>query len=126
MSRQTFILIVVIYGFLLGLSMTILPDEAVKFFGGEPKNITEVNLMRFFGFLHLGFNFTGLTIRKSNDSKVVKAYLLGLAIVLFGSLGSAIYAVYGLNIPIHNTAAFDWSLWGVLGLVSLYFWNQES
>ncbi|MFN3849749.1 MAG: hypothetical protein ACK4NY_09985 [Spirosomataceae bacterium] len=125
MSRQTFILIVVIYGFLLGFSMTILPAEAVKFFGGEPKNITEVNLMRFFGFLHLGFNFTGLTIRKSNDTKVVKAYLLGLAIVLFGSLGSAIYAVYGLNIPMHNTAAFDWSLWAILGAGSLYFWSKE-
>src|SRR6218665_4192404 len=114
MTRQTFILIVTIYGFLLGISMFLLPAEAVRYFGGNPENLLEVNLMQFFGVLHLGFNFTAINLRKSLDTKVVKSYLLGVAFVLFGSLGTAIYAVYGRGIPLHQTAYFDWGLWLVL------------
>ena len=125
MTRPTYLLIVIIYGFLLGLSMTFLPSEAVRFFGGQPDNIQEVNLMRFFGVLHLGFNITGLAIRKSNDINVIKAYLLGLAVVLLGSLASAMYGAFFMKVPIHNTAAFDWSLWGILGLGAIYFWSKE-
>jgi hypothetical protein len=51
--------------------------------------------------------------------------LLGVAFVLFASLGTAIYAVYGRELPMHKTALFDWTLWIVLGIGALYFWSKE-
>lgn len=125
MTRQTFILILNIYGFLLGFSMLFLPAEAVKYFGGHPENLNEVSLMQFFGVLHIGFNFTAINLRKSLDTKVVKSFLLGIAFVLFASVGTALYGAYVLGIPIHKTAFFDWGLWIVLGIGALYFWSKE-
>ena len=84
MTRQTFILIVSIYGFLLGFSMLFLPAVTVKYFGGNPENLHEVSLMQYMGVLHIGFSFTVINLRKSLDTKVVKSYLLGAVFVLFG------------------------------------------
>ena len=79
MTRQTFILILCIYGFLLGFIMILIPEFAVSSYAGNPANVHETSTMRFFGALHLGFNFTGLAIRNSADTNVVRAYLLGTA-----------------------------------------------
>jgi hypothetical protein len=125
MTRQTFILIVTIYGFLLALSMVFLSADAVKYFGGNPDNIQEVGLMQYLGVAHLGFNFIGLNLRKSTDSQSVRAYLIGVAIVTFGALVLALYNVFGKNLPIHPTAYIDWGLWAILGLGALYFWSKE-
>ncbi len=125
MTRKTFILIVTIYGFLLAISMLFLPADAVKYFGGNPDNLQETGLMQYLGMSNLGFNIIGLQMRKSADSQLVKAYFLALAVVTFGALGIALFGVFAKGLPIHSTAYFDWSLWAILGIGALYFWNKE-
>lgn len=125
MTRQTYILIVSIYGFLLGISMLLLPKMALSYFGMNAEDNFTVGLMQFFGVLHIGHNYMSFMLRKTTDIIVAKAFLLGGAFILFASLGLGLYNVYGRNLPMHNTAWLDWSLWGVLGAASLYFWSKE-
>jgi len=125
MKRSTFVLIICIYGFLLGITMFFFSKSTVAFFDGDPENFHEVGLMRFFGALHLGFNFVGLSIRHTLDTKVAKAYLLGTAFVFLASLGTGLYNVYGLGLPPNDSFWFDSSLWTILGLGCLYFYSKE-
>lgn len=125
MSRKTFILIVTIYGFLLGGVLFLFPVFAVENFGGNVNNIDEVSTMRFFGALHLGFNYIGLSIRTTTDTKVLKSYLLGTAFVFLASLGTGLYYTITGQIPMKDNYWIDISIWVVLGLGSLYFWNKE-
>lgn len=125
MTRQTFILIVSIYGFLLGLSMLLLPSVALSYFAMNPEDTFTLGLMQFFGILHIGHNYMSFMLRKTHDTTVAKAYLLGGAFILFASLGLGLYNVFGRNLPMHATAWLDWSVWGILGIGSLYFWMKE-
>ena len=125
MKRSTFILIVCIYGFLLGLAMVLATKSTVAFFGGDPENFHEVSIMRFFGILHLGFNFVALSIRNSLDTKVVKAFLLAIAFVLFASLSNGLYNVFGMGLAQNQSFWFDNALWALLGLGSIYFYSKE-
>lgn len=125
MTRQTYILIVSIYGFLLGISMLLLPKMALSYFGMNPEDMFTVGLMQFFGILHIGHNYMSFMLRKTTDTTVAKAFLLAGAFILFASLGLGIYNVFGRNLPMHSTAWLDWSLWGILGAASLYFWSKE-
>ena len=125
MTRQTFILIVCIYGFLLGFIMILIPEFAVSSYAGNPANLHETSTMRFFGALHLGFNFTGLAVRNSADTNVVRAYFLGTAFVLFASLTIGLYYVLSNQVPFLPSNWFDVTIWVVLGVGALYFWNKE-
>lgn len=125
MKRSTFILIVCIYGFLLGLTMVLATKSTVAFFGGDPENFREVSIMRFFGILHLGFNFVALSIRNSLDTIVVKAFLLAIAFVLFASLSNGLYNVFGMGLAQNQSFWFDNALWAALGLGSIYFYSKE-
>lgn len=125
MTRQTFILIVSIYGFLLGISMLVLPSMALGYFAMNSEDVFATSLMQFFGILHIGHNYMSFMLRKTTDNTVAKAYLLSGAFILFASLGLGLYNVYGRNLPMHSSAWLDWSLWGILGAASLYFWKKE-
>ena len=125
MTRQTFMLIVIAYGFILGFVMFLLPEFAVSSYAGNPANVHETSTMRFFGALHIGFNFVALAIRNSSDIKVVRAYLLGSAGILLGSLGIGLYYVLSNQVPFVPSNWLDVAIWVVLGVGALYFWNKE-
>ena len=125
MTRQTFMLIVIAYGFILGFVMFLLPEFAVSSYAGNPANVHETSTMRFFGVLHIGFNFVALAIRNSSDIKVVRAYLLGSAGILLGSLGIGLYYVLSNQVPFVPSNWLDVAIWVVLGVGALYFWNKE-
>ena len=125
MTRQTLILIVTIYGFLLGFVMFFLPEFAVSNYAGNPKNIHETSTMQFFGALHIGFNFIGLAIRTSADTKVVRAYLLATGFVFLASLGIGLYYIFTNQVPFLTSNWLDIAIWTSLGLGCLYFWNKE-
>ena len=125
MTRQTFMLIVIAYGFILGFVMFLLPEFAVSSYAGNPANVHETSTMRFFGALHIGFNFVALAIRNSSDIKVVRAYLLGSAGILLGSLGIGLYYVLSNQVPFVPSNWLDVAIWVVLGTGSLYFWDKE-
>ncbi len=125
MKRSTFILIVCIYGFLLGIAMVLATKSTVAFFGGDPENFHEVSIMRFFGILHLGFNFVALSIRNSLDTKVVKAFLLAIAFVLVASLSNSLYNVFGMGLAQNQSFWFDNGLWALLGIGSIYYYSKE-
>ena len=125
MTRQTFMLIVIAYGFILGFVMFLLPEFAVSSYAGNPANVHETSTMRFFGALHIGFNFVALAIRNSSDIKVVRAYLLGSAGILLGSLGIGLYYVLSNQVPFMPSNWLDVAIWVVLGVGALYFWNKE-
>lgn len=125
MTRQTYILIVSIYGFLLGISMLLFPKMALGYFAMNAEDTFTVGLMQFFGILHIGHNYMSFMLRKTHDTTVAKAFLLGGAFILLASLGLGLYNVFGRNLPMHSTAWLDWSLWGILGAASLYFWSKE-
>ena len=125
MTRQTLMLVVIIYGFILGFVMFFLPEFAVSSYAGNPANIHETSTMRFFGALHIGFNCVALAIRNSSDTKVIRAYLLSSAGILFGSLGIGLYYVLSKQVPFLPSNWLDVIIWVSLGLGSLYFWNKE-
>ncbi len=125
MSRKTFILIICIYGFLLGGVMFLFPAFAVQNFGGNVNNIDEVSTMRFFGALHIGYDFIGLSIRNTTDSKVVKTYFLATAFVFLASLGTGLYYTFSGQIPMKENYWIDIAIWTSLGLGCIYFWNKE-
>ena len=105
--------------------MLVFPAFAVSNYAGDPTNVHETSTMRFFGALHLGFNFTGLAVRKSSDTKVVRAYLLGIAFVLIASLVIGLYYVLTNQVPFLPSNWLDIAIWVILGGGSLYFWNKE-
>ena len=125
MTRQTFMIIVIIYGFILGFIMFFLPEFAVSSYAGNPANIHETSTMRFFGAFQIGFNFIALAIRTSTDTKVIRTYLLATAGVLFGSLGIGLYYVLSKQVPFLPSNWLDVMIWVSLGLGCLYFWNKE-
>lgn len=121
MTRSTFILIICIYGFLLGFVMLFLPGFAVAQYGGNPNNMHETSTMQFFGVLHLSYNFVVLAIRKSADVAVVRSYLLGTAFVCFASLGLGTYYIGSGQLPWSNSYMVDLVLWVTLGAGCLYY-----
>ena len=125
MSRQTFILILCIYGFILGFIMLLMPEFAVSNYAGNPNNIHETSTMRFMSVLFLGFNFTALSIRNSADTVVVRAYLLGTAFTLLASLAIGLYYVLSDQVPFLPSNWLDIAIWVVLGVGALHFWNKE-
>ena len=126
MTRQTFMLIVIVYGFILGFVMFLLPEFAVSSYAGNPANVHETSTMRFFGALQIGFNFVALAIRNSSDTKVIRTYLLSSAGILLGSLGIGLYYVLTKQVPFLPSNWLDVIIWISLGLGSLYFWNKET
>jgi hypothetical protein len=125
MTRSTFILIICLYGFLLGVVMLFLPAVAVSQYGGNASNMHGTSTMQFFGVLHLSYNFVVLAIRKSADTAVVKSYLLGVAFVCFASFGLGLYYISTGQLPWRNSYVVDCILWLSMGTGSLYFWNKE-
>ena len=125
MTRQTFMLIVIVYGFILGFMMFFLPAFAVSSYAGNPENVHKTSTMRFFGAMHIGFNFVALAIRNSTDTKVIRAYLLCTGGILFGSLGIGLYYVFTNQVPFLPSNWLDIIIWTCLGLGCLYFWNKE-
>ena len=125
MTRQTFMLIVIVYGFILGFIMFFLPEFAVSSYAGNPANVHETSTMRFFGALQIGFNYKALAIRNSSDTKVIRTYLLASAGVLLGSLGIGLYYVLTKQVPFLPSNWLDVIIWISLGLGCLYFWNKE-
>ncbi len=125
MTRQTFMLIVIVYGFILGFVMFFLPGFAVSAYAGNPENVNETSTMRFLGAFQIGFNFVAIAIRTSTDTKVIRTYLLATAGVLFGSLGIGMYYVFTNQVPFLPSNWLDVFIWVSLGLGCLYFWNKE-
>ena len=125
MTRSTFILIVTIYEFLLGFVLLFLPEFAVSNYAGNPNNVHETSTMRFVGALQIGFNFIGLAIRTSADTKVVRAYLLGTGFIFLASLAIGLYYVLTNQVPFLTSNWLDVAAWTSLGLGCLYFWNKE-
>lgn len=125
MTRQTFMFIAIIYGFILGFVMFFLPAFAVSSYAGNSQNVHETSTMRFIGISYIGFQFVALAIRTSTDTKVIRTYLLATAGVLFGSLGIGMYYVFTNQVPFLPSNWLDVVIWTTLGLGCLYFWNKE-
>lgn len=125
MARSTFILIISIYGFLLGIFMLLAPSFTLSYFGRDPGDIYQVSWLGFFGALHIAFNYVGISLRKSGNSTIIKAYLTSVTFLLFVSAGLALYGTNVRGIPQHATFFFDIGLWIVLGVGGLYFLIRE-
>lgn len=125
MTCQTFMLIMIIYGFILGFVMFFLPKFAVSSYAGNPANIHETSTMRFLGAFQIGLQFVALAIRTFTDTKVIRTYLLASAGVLFGSLGIGMYYVFTHQVPFLPSNWLDVFIWVSLGLGCSYFWNKE-
>ncbi len=122
MKKQTFILIVIIYGLFLAALLLLFPEYAVQSFDGDPTNVDETSTMRFFGVLHFAYNFLALSIRKSTDKKVVGTYLLAVAISFFGSLAVGAYYVLSGQVNFQSNNWLDLIGWTVLGGGALYYY----
>ena len=105
--------------------MLVFPAFAVSNYAGDPTNVHETSTMRFFGALQLSYVFVALAIRNSTDTKVVRAYLLASAFVLFGSLAIGLYYVFTNQVPFYPSNWLDITIWTIFGIGALYFWNKE-
>ena len=105
--------------------MLVFPVFAVSNYAGDPTNVHETSTMRFFGALQLSYVFVALAIRNSTDTKVVRAYLLASAFVLFGSLAIGLYYVFTNQVPFYPSNWLDITIWTIFGIGALYFWNKE-
>lgn len=125
MKKSTFILIVSIYGFALGIAMLLFPEWVLKHFNRNSTDIYQLSWVNFFGALHITFCIVGISLRKSNNSATLKAYFSSLVFLNFTSIGLGLYDVYIRQIPQHGTFYFDLATWAVLGCGALYFISKE-
>lgn len=125
MKKSTFILIASIYGFSLGIAMLLFPEWTLKHFNRDSTDIYQHSWVNFFGALHIAFCIVGISLRKSNNSAILKAYFSSLIFLNFTSIGLALYDVYVRQIPQHGTFYFDIATWAVIGSCALYFLSKE-
>ncbi len=125
MSRSTFILIVAVYGILQGLAQLFIPTFVSKNFGGDPTNNFELALWGFFGLINLSHSILFLYFRKCTDSQVIKSMLLIFSIVFFGLIALSVFNHFARNLPFNDSSPVDYTIWFLLGIGSLYYWNRS-
>ena len=125
MKTNTFILIVAAYSFLLGLPAIFAPAYSAAYFGGDPNNNYELSSMNFIGAYQIALGFLGYIATKSSDKSFKRGWLLSITFLTFFALIAYTYNVNVRNMLPHKTLYFDCTIWLIMGITSLYFWNKE-
>lgn len=125
MKTNTFILIVAAYSLLLGLPAVFAPTMASDYFGQSSPTMNELSLFNFLGGYQIAMGYLGYVAYRSTDKAPRRAWLLCITFLTFFAL--IVYA-YNLNVrhmPPHKTLYIDCTIWGIMGITALYFWNKE-
>ncbi|GGD57827.1 hypothetical protein GCM10011514_22410 [Emticicia aquatilis] len=125
MKTNTFILIVAGYSLLLGFPAVFAPAMALEYFNGTPNNPNELSSMNYIGGYQLAIGFLGFVVRKSNDKISQRGWLFATA---FLTLYAIIVLIININLRgmiAQKTIILDISIWAVIALGALHFWNKE-
>jgi hypothetical protein len=125
MKTNTYILIVSVYSLLLGLPAVFAPMMASEYFGQSSPNMNELSLFNFLGAYQIAIGYLGYAAYRSTDRGTRRAWLLSITFLTFFAI---IVYTYNLNMrqmPPHKTLYMDFTIWAVMGLSALYFWNKE-
>jgi uncharacterized membrane protein HdeD (DUF308 family) len=125
MKTNTFILIVSIYSLLLGLPAVVAPMMASDYFGQAFPNVNELSLFNFLGGYQIAMGYLGYVAYRSTDKTTRRGWLLSIVfLTVFAE------AVYYCNLNFrqmtpHKTIVMDMSIWAIMAIGALYFWNKE-
>ncbi len=125
MKTNTFIIIVAIYSLVLALTAIFLPDLALEYFGGVPGNVNEQSSMNFIGCYQLAMSFLGYVAYRSTDKATKRGWLLATAGLTIFAIIIYFYNINMRQMPAPKTILIDCSIWAIMALGSLYFWNKE-
>ncbi|MFN8357945.1 MAG: hypothetical protein U0Y10_26020 [Spirosomataceae bacterium] len=125
MKTNTFILIVSAYSLLLGLPAVFAPHVSNAYFGGDVEDFYQLSSMNFLGGYQLIIGYLGYAAYRSTDKLARQAWLLSITILTFFAIGVYVYNLNVRQMPPHKTLYIDCSIWAIMGLSALYFWNKE-
>lgn len=125
MKTNTFILIVTAYTLLLGLPELLAPTMASEYFGQTAPSVNELSLFNFLGAYQIAMGYLGFIAYRSTDKTTRRAWLLSITFLTFSAVVIYIYNLNIRNMPAHKTLYLDLSIWAILGISALYFWNKE-
>ncbi len=116
---------ITVYSLLLGLPAIFAPVMSSEYFGKPDPNINELSLFNFIGGYQVVMGYLGYVAYRSTDKIARRGWLLSIACLCIFAI---LVYVYNLNIRqmlAHKTLAIDVTIWAIIALGSIYFWNQE-
>lgn len=125
MKSNTFILIVALYSFVLGLPSLFMPSLSLEYFAGEPNNLQQQSLMNFIGGYQIALGMIGLFIYKANEPTARRAWLLAIAFLTILAIVLQYYNKNIRQIPVGDTYLIDWAIWVLIAAGAIYFWTKE-
>ncbi len=125
MKSNTFILIVALYSFVLGIPSLFLPGLSLEYFAGEPNNLQQHSLMNFIGCYQIALGSIGLLIYRAQEPTARRAWLLAIAFLTISAIILQYYNKYIRQIPVGSTYIIDWAIWAIIAAGAIYFWNKE-
>lgn len=125
MKTKTFILIVTAYSLILGLPSVFAPAMSIEYFAGDPSDVNQISLINFLGGYQIAIGFLGYIAYRSTDKATQRGWLLSIAFLTIFAIIVYGYNLNVRNMPPHKTLIMDMSIWGIMGISALYFWNKE-
>jgi hypothetical protein len=121
MKNKTFLLIMSIYGLLLGGIMLFNASGTMRDYGIQNIDSYHISIFQYLGLSDIGFSFVGLLIYKNGESASIRAMLFALVFVAISAVLKGYYDVFVVGLPSTTYFWIDSTLRLMIGLVSLYF-----
>jgi hypothetical protein len=125
MKTNIFILIVAVYGLVLGITAVFYPSASLRYFNGEPENLMQQSIMNSLGLSQIALSYLGISATKSTDSIFRKAFLLSLAFLTFFSVGVSLFNLNMRHFTASSTYLADIAIWLIIAAAALYFRSKE-
>jgi len=125
MKTNTFILIVTAYSLLLGLPSIFVPAMSIEYFNGDASDVNQISLINFVGGYQIAVGFLGYIAYRSTDKTTRRGWLLAVAFLTIYAIITYLINVNVRQMPEHKTIVIDMSIWAIMAMCALYFWNKE-
>ena len=106
--------------------MIVLPAESLKSYGSLSVDLTHIATIQFLGVAVIGEGILALLSRNEPNSDSLRHILLIIAITTVGGVLLGVYHMVVLHPPMNNFFIGDTGLRLLLGLATLYYYNQAT
>jgi hypothetical protein len=126
MSRSVFLLIMGLYTTLSSLLMIVVPAESLKSYGALSVDLTHIAAIQFLGVAAIGEGILALLSRNAPNYSSLRHILLAITITTLGGVLLGVYHIVVLHPPMNSFFIGDTVFRLLLGLATLYYYNQAT
>lgn len=121
MKNKTFILILAIYGLLLGGMMLFNATGTLQGFGLPNPDQSHIALIQYLGQTNIGLVVLAFLIRNTKEPSTIKSIFLAFAFIAFTAELLGCYHIFIVKIATSTFSWVDTSIRLFMGFTSLYF-----